>query len=248
MLSELPDLVESEVPSLKVLAVKFLDTAEHGIAFNIETPQRGETTNTPTIFVSGWAGAAGRSISNVLIRTSRRSLTCTRSPRPDLEGRLGESGSARVGFYSELRVFDLVGTAEAEIVAEVEGGDSYPLARLTIQASRRAGSDLIGIPPSGLAALPSLLTVNSLGRSGTSLLMGQLLRHHRIGGYAVPPFESRFVQRASLQTIFSISNTRTPYFERNRWYSDYFGGIKWFEDTAAQEELRQILVKPNCLA
>ena len=243
MLTDMLDLVEVEVPSLKVLAVKFLATAEHGVEFNIETPRRGETTNALALFVSGWAGMAGRKISNVLIRTSRRTLICTRSPRPDLAGRFGASEAARAGFFAELRVFDLVGTAEAEILAEIEGGDSCVLARLTVQASGRARSDLVGIPPSGLSSLPTLLTINSLGRSGTSLLMGRLLRHPQIGGYAVAPFESRFVQRASLQTMFSITNTRSPYFENNRWYSDSFSSLTWFEDAAAAEELRQILVQ-----
>ena len=127
MLTDMPDLVEVEVPSLKVLAVKFLATAEHGVEFNIETPRRGETTNALALFVSGWAGMAGRKISNVLIRTSRRTLICTRSPRPDLAGRFGASEAARAGFFAELRVFDLVGTAEAEIVAEIEGGNSCVL-------------------------------------------------------------------------------------------------------------------------
>ena len=43
--------------------------------------------------------------------------------------------------------------------------------------------------------------------------------------------------------MFSITNTRSPYFENNRWYSNSFSSLTWFEDAAAAEELRQILVQ-----
>jgi hypothetical protein len=242
-MNETPDLSNLPAASLRILAIDHLGAQANGLVANLDSPSQGDATSGPSIFVTGWAIAPNGQANKVSIRVRNRRALCHRFPRPDLVNLFGERAYDAAGFFSEIWACNIYGTQEVEIVAEVDDGHEHSIAKLSVQAIRRARPELLGIPETALKTLPGLLTVNSLGRSGTSLLMSRLLRHPRIGGYAIPPYEARLVLRAALQAKFSISCVRPHFYMQNSWYSDYFTTLDSIEDKIATEEMRQILIQ-----
>jgi hypothetical protein len=239
----MPDTSASETASLKVMAVDLLTTEASGLMVNVESPLQGTATNAPSIFLSGWIVKRNGRVRRVSIQTAERRRICPRFARPDLAGVFGEQASKRAGFFCDIWAFNIAATEEVYLVAAVDGEREIVFARLLIHASSRALPKLAAFPESSPDPLPGLLIVNSLGRSGTTLLMERLLRHPKIGGYAVPPYESRFILRAALHSRFSMSSTRAHYSRRNQWYAHSFGAFDWVEDETSEGERRQILIQ-----
>jgi hypothetical protein len=239
----MPDTCDLSAASLTVLAVDRPVAQPNGFTGNLDSPSLGEATSGPSIFFAGWAvGSDGQRIEVSIRRRDRRTL-CHRFPRPDLVNLFGRTVSDEAGFFGEIWASGIDRIQELELVAEGRNGDEHPIARLSVQASRQAPSELLGISEARLKTSPGLLTVNSMGRSGSSYLMASLLRHPRIGGDGVPPYEARLVLRAALQTMFSISCARPHFYMKNAWYSDFFGTLDRPEDKESTEEMRQILVQ-----
>jgi hypothetical protein len=239
----MPDSHDSQAAYLKVIAIDRLAPEGCGVEASVDCPRFGEATSAPMIFIAGWVAVSDGKKGKVSIRTPRLTSICAVFARPDIASRFGKEVSEQAGFFGQIWAYQIDHTGEVEIVVEIDDGPALLLARLIIQTSSFAHPELLRSSESAPLTLPCLLNINSVGRSGSSLLMARLLRHPKIGGYAVPPYELRFIQRAALQTRLSIACSWNHYFQRNSWYSNAFSAVDWLGEKPFEDELRNVLIR-----
>ena len=173
----------AQEPRLKILDVRRLDVTGTGVReFVIDAPVAATRCATHVIDLHGW----------ILGESPIRELTVLENAcdvrriplnvdRPDVRAAFPGLPAQTCGFQTFLAFLGANRTITYTLLAHTADGREVPLC----QIDARLGS--IGAPPEGLQ--PLMLT--TLGRSGSTYVMGALARHPQIAAYRPFEYEAR---------------------------------------------------------
>lgn len=156
---------------------------------NIEEPTPGKLSGIPAIRVSGWAFAPEYGPGRVTLVCGARTFTSESCHRLDVEDAFPGAGGTNSGFAAIIWQHELPPQFEItiwlnwkthrEVVGTITG---------EVRFQRQKPLD---------TAMPGMLLLSSLGRSGSTLLMGLLTKNSLIVGDPTFPFELPYVQHGA---------------------------------------------------
>ena len=153
---------------------------------NLEVPLGGEPVDGFCVPLAGWALAPDGAHVAIQIGDGRRVLRrlARRIARADIEAAYPQlPGAARAGFSLAFDALKLPAQFELH-VGGIVGDGLTPEPIACVRGTRRRFEPLTG-------AGPAPLTVTTLGRTGSTLLMTLLSLHHAIGAFNPVAYDSR---------------------------------------------------------
>jgi len=172
-----------DAPAVQIDELELAPRGER-VHANLERPGADDPALGWCVPVSGWALAPNGGAVTIEIRQGHQVLRIPRTvERPDLaDAYQGLRGAERAGFSLVLDALKLPPAFELQVGATVDGTHEEPIAH--VRGSRRAFEPL---PARGAAPL----TVTTLGRSGSTLLLTLLSLHPQIVAFQPETYDSR---------------------------------------------------------
>lgn len=178
----------SPSPALREPAIEIAEVqpAERGdrVHANLERPTAGEPIGGFCVPLAGWALAPDGTHVDIKISQGRDVLRrlARRIPRPDIAGAYPElAGAERSGFSLALDAVKLPREFGLRVSA-MAGDEEVPIA--DVRGARRALEPIAGLAPAPL-------TVTTLGRTGSTLMMTLLSLHPAIAAFQPVAHDSR---------------------------------------------------------
>ena len=169
---------------VEIVAAERLETPAVIAGFSIDLPRPG-TGDGYGVRIGGWVLAAGsEAVEAVELRVAGDVLgrLAVHLVRPDVNAALSLAGSPMTGFDDSINVATLPTEFALTLNAVMSDGSHVPLAVVRGRHSPLRSSFAPGLQP---------LLVTSLGRTGTTLLMGILRAHPRVLAGGPLPYEIR---------------------------------------------------------
>jgi hypothetical protein len=216
------------MPDLATTAVVTIDSVEvnegesdyvHGA--NLDSPGAGFTSASYGLTLEGWLLSKRHAVEHVEVLYEERPVACVPLDveRPDIAAGFPEvAGAERSGFRAKIGGLKLSPEFEIVLRAKLEDGTRLPLARLRGRRRRLA-------VPSGEDLIQPLM-INTVGRSGSTLLVALLSSHPDVVAF------SPFIKDARVSTYWAsvlqdlaepssyLSAFDPPDLERAHWWLD----------------------------
>jgi hypothetical protein len=158
---------------------------------NLDTPRVGFTADSYSLLIEGWVLTLSLAVEHVEVLHQERPVALAEAnlERPDIASAYPEvEGSSRAGYRVSIGTLKLAASFEIVLRAKLEDGTRLPLGRL--RGRRRP------LPAAGAEELQPLM-VNTIGRSGSTLLVTQLSSHPDVVAF------SPFVKDARISTYWT---------------------------------------------
>jgi hypothetical protein len=158
---------------------------------NLDTPRAGFAADSYGIVIEGWLLTISLAVEHVEILHEERPIAIAEAnlPRPDIASGFPEiEGAERSGYRASIGTLRLPAEFEIVLRARLEDGTRLPLGRLLGRRRRLPVADQPQIEP---------LMVNTIGRSGSTLLVTLLSSHPGVVAF------SPFVKDARISTYWA---------------------------------------------
>ena len=145
---------------------------------DLDTPQAGATAGSYNLVIEGWVFSKSLSVDHVEVLHKERPLALVPldGNRPDIAAGFPDlEGAEQTGYRAAIGTLALPAEFELVLRAKLENGVRLPLAKLSCKRRRIRSSRESKIQP---------LMVNTIGRSGSTLLVTLLASHSEVVAFA----------------------------------------------------------------
>jgi hypothetical protein len=145
---------------------------------NLDSPQPRAASDSYGLLIEGWVLSTGLSVQHIEILSEERPIALVEldQERPDIASAFPDvSGSSRSGFRTTIGALKLPSEFEIVLRARLEDDTRLPLGRLHGKRRRLPASEGAEIQP---------LIVNTIGRSGSTLLVTMLRSHPQMVAFS----------------------------------------------------------------
>ncbi|RXH16963.1 sulfotransferase [Bradyrhizobium guangzhouense] len=217
-----------------IMKVRHVATAADGVNLFavIDGPKIGESTEAPCIELTGWAVHASQQFREIRAIGKYVDVRAMRYPRPGVVSAFKDRFAVNeyCGFYVHLWACDIADDPHIEVQAITEDGATITIAQFEIDATRPSRSQFY----SSETDVPAILIVSNVGRSGSSLLMGSLLKHPSVVGSRSPSYESHLIQGHVARLKLEIMYTYPMVYFYRPWYNDDIRGMELYGITRSE--------------